>query len=662
MKRETDLSKREPTKSRVRLAFGLVLLILCARVATATITFTPSSPNVEQGVNFTSGIAPLSGVTWTFGDGKSAVSGRTVSHVYLSAGTYSVGATWSGGSDKGIITIVERRYIDFNPPAPRVREEVTFLARNFLLKSVVWNFGDGTIISGSTGASHSYRKAGSYTVRAIDLGGKSTALITTIVNVGQVNPQITFTPREPRVGAVVEFTAVDFLSTTLIRWDFGDGAVSNDTSPPVVTHAYHSPGTYVVRAYDNGGAAVTASVSVVVFPAPSIAYTPADPRPGSPVTFNAVYFLSTSLIRWDFGDGTVENDTTPPLIIHTYANPGAYTVRAYDGGAAAPTATIFVQVLPPRTIVYSPQQIRIGEPVAFRALNYLSAIITWNFGDGTPPLQGGAEVTHIYQAAGMFTVMASDLSGGVPVPVAVSLAIYPDQGPRAKFSISFLQLRFDDGTNYRVVPKNSGPLKAFAEMKYEGTGNFYAQWLVDGAPFSLITQSLAFAQQTVFDSGEIPGLPTIIPGIHEVTLNIIQPPVEFAVPVIRYFVTAEEGEAALADLLVSGATQLDHAEIAVAADSVEAPAGDYFLLQGLVKNQGRVPLPYVLLRVYLEDKLVDERLFRDLDPDEERPFESSLYNGSPDPQKIYLFLYDLNQKPGRLLFIKEVKLIPAGDK
>ena len=137
---------------------------------------------------------------------------------------------------------------------------------------------------------------------------------------------------------------------------------------------------------------------------------------------------------------------------------------------------------------------------------------------------------------------------------------------------------------------------------------------------------------------------------------------EFAVPVIRYFVTAEEGDVALADLLVSGATQLDHAEIAVASDSVEAPPRDYFLLQGLIKNQSNISLPFVLLRVYLEEKLIDQRLVRDLKPDEERPFESSVYNGSSDPRKIYLFLYDLTQKSSRLLFIKEVKLIPTGDK
>ena|GEM_PF-2518709 len=664
MRREKDLRTNESMRSLIGLAFFVGLLIMAAPVATATITFTPSSPNVEETVTFTSSLAPPPPAitTWSFGDGTQASGGATINHQYKSAGTFSVSASFLGGSDKGIITIVERRYIEFSPLSPRVQEPVTFWARNYLSTYVFWDFGDGTVSSGMTTAKHAYSKPGTYTVRARDLGGKSTILITTLVPVGKTNPQITFSPREPRPGTAIEFTAVDFISTTLIRWDFGDGAIVNDTSPPSITHVYNLPGTYLVRAYDDGGTVVSASVSVVVYPAASISFYPADPRPGQPVTFNAVYFFSTTLIRWDFGDGTVENDPTPPVITHVYAQPGAYTVRAYDGGAVTPTATVFVQVWPPRTIVYLPPQVSIGEPVTFRAMNFISEIINWNFGDGSPPVQGGKEIVHTYQSTGTFTVTAADFSGNVPVPVSVSLVVFPAQGPRAKFTVSFLQLRFDDGTNYKVVPKNFSPLKAFAEIKYEGTGNFYAQWMVDGVPFSMVSQALAFAQQWVFDSGEIPGLPTIIPGIHEVTLNIIQPPVEFAVPVIRYFVTADEGEAVLADLLVSGATKLDRAEIAVAADSVEAPPGDYFLLQGLIKNQSATFLPFVLLRVYLEDKLVDQRLVRDLKPDEERPFESSVLNGTAEAKKIYLFLYDLSEKPGRILFIKEVKLIPAGEK
>src|SRR4030065_672263 len=278
MQRETDLRKHGRMKSLMRLVFFIGPLMLAAPMATATITFTPSSPNVEQSVSFTCG-APYVNVNWVFGDGTTTIAGPTVSHTYKIAGTFTVGASWVGGTDKGVITIVERRYIEFSPLSPRVKEQITFWARNFLLNTVVWNFGDGTIFSGPTTAKHSYSKSGTYTVRAIDFGGKSSILITKTVAVGPRNPQIAFSPREPRPGAAVVLSAVDFLSTTLIRWDFGDGIIVNDTSPPSITHIYNLPGTYIVRAYDNGAPAVSASASIVVYPAASILFSPARPRP-----------------------------------------------------------------------------------------------------------------------------------------------------------------------------------------------------------------------------------------------------------------------------------------------------------------------------------------------------------------------------------------------
>src|SRR4030042_5054642 len=183
MHRETDLRKHERMKSFMRLVFFIGPLILASRTATATITFSPSSPNVEQTVTLTCG-APYVNVTWNFGDGKTTIAGPSVLHVYFTAGTFSVTAAWATGADKGSITIVERRYIEFSPLSPRVKEQITFYARNFLNNSVIWNFGDGTVLGGSPTAKHTYSKPGVYTGRATDLGGKSIILITKSVYVG----------------------------------------------------------------------------------------------------------------------------------------------------------------------------------------------------------------------------------------------------------------------------------------------------------------------------------------------------------------------------------------------------------------------------------------------------------------------------------------------
>ncbi len=634
----------------------MTFFFLFGRLAMAAISHSPSSPNVEQTVRFTLVPAPTASVFWTFGDGDTLTGGSTVNHAYKRVGTFAVVATYPGVRESGSVTIVERRFIEFTPLSPRPTEEIAFNARNFLSASVYWNFGDGTSFLGSPAAAHAYSSPGTYTVRAIDLGGKSTSPVTVSLNVGKTNPQIVYRPLSPKAGTPVEFTAVDFVSRTLIRWDFGDGVIVGDTTPPSITHIYGQPGTYLVRAYDNGSPVVSASRTIVVAPPPSISFSPGDPRPAEPVTLIAHYFDSATLIRWDFGDGSIENDPSPPSIVHAFANPGAYTVRAYDGGGTAPTAVIFIQVWPERLIIFSPQSPRVGESVSFQAVNFLSAAIVWDFGDGTPPAQAGQRISHAYQQEAAYTVVASDFRGAIPVPESVPLVVNPAQGPRALFSISYLQLRFDDGNNYRVVPLDSGPLVAYADLKYEGTGILYAQWTVDGMPYRLVSQSLPFAQQTVIDTGHIPGLPTLIPGIHEVRLDILEPRVEFAVPAIRYFVSVERGGRPLVALILSGATRLDRTEIPVLADSLEAPAGEYLLLQGAVINQSSSLIPHLLLRVFLGEKLIDQRIIKELKPDEKRPFESSVYNPDSEAKSVYLAVYDISEKTGLLLFIKEIKI------
>ena len=152
----------------------------------------------------------------------------------------------------------------------------------------------------------------------------------------------------------MEFRAVNFTSTTFVRWDFGDGAVENDPSPPALSHTYRAPGVYTVRAFDGGGTTETARATVRVLAERSISFMPPDPRAQEEISFRAVNFTST-LVRWDFGDGTVENDPSPPVIAHVYRAPGTYAVRAFDGGAASRAARADVRVLPERIITFTPR-------------------------------------------------------------------------------------------------------------------------------------------------------------------------------------------------------------------------------------------------------------------------------------------------------------------
>jgi hypothetical protein len=170
--------------------------------------------------------------------------------------------------------------------------------------------------------------------------------------------------------------------------------------------------------------------------------------------------------------------------------------------------------------------------------------VRWSFGDGRSS-DGGAITTTSYAGPGSYTVRAAYqvFSKGQVSPVQVAqLQIRIADHPGAAFAIAMLRLRWADGSDDAAVPRDSGPLVAFLDLKGEGTGQFQAQWLVDGIPIATITRPMAFAAAATLDSGELPGLPTSEPGEHLVSLRILSPAISFPVPTIRYFVQLERAD------------------------------------------------------------------------------------------------------------------------
>ncbi|MDW7759088.1 MAG: PKD domain-containing protein [Acidobacteriota bacterium] len=628
-----------------------------------TITYTPAQPRIKENVTFQAvNFQSKTTIRWDFGDGTvQSAPPASITHAYQNPGTYLVRAYDDGGTT--VTASVQIRVygppsIGYEPENPRTGELVTFQAHEFFSKTTIrWDFGDGTIQSGPPPTmTHVYRNPGTYLVRAYDDGGAAlTASISLRVH---LPASLSFDPEMPRAGKPVTFHAQGFISAS-IRWDFGDGTIQ--TAPtPSVTHTYQNAGQYFVQAYDGDRRTVTASISVRVHPPASLAFHPEDPRPDEPVTFRAINFFSTILIRWDFGDGTIVNDMQPPEIAHTYRNPGTYFVRAYDGGGSEETASLPVQILPARMIAVSPPQPRVGEPTILRAVNFISPRVLWDLGDGTLPFEAGHEIIHTFNREGPIRVAASDSRRGVIVETTVPLTVFPREGPRSLFKISFISLRFSDGKPYKVVPKNDLGLQAFAEIKYEGTGILIAQWLINGAPFRAVSQALSFAESITIDSGPIPGLPAFLPGLHEVTLAIFQPEVEFEIPAIRYFVTVDPAsiKPPEIELSLSGARKLDGELLPADAGRIDAPAAEHLLLQGTVRNDDPADIAFALLRVHLEEELIDQKLLKDLKSGEQRSFESSVFNGSGTAKSVFLTLYDISSSPARILSIREIKIVP----
>jgi len=197
------------------------------------------------------------------------------------------------------------------------------------------------------------------------------------------------------------------------------------------------------------------------------------------------------------------------------------------------------------TLNVNPARPRVGEVTLFTLGGVVPFSVSWTFGDDSGVFPGGAIATHTYTRPGSFIARASySLSSVSGITATVQRAVFVGvTGPNAPFSISYLALRWEDGTVRRTVSQNDAGLVAYADLKYEGTGVFQGDWLVDGVIFRSLTKQLTFANRTTLSSGQVSlagpqiSLPTNIPGEHTVSLRINQPGIPFDVPVIRYFVS-----------------------------------------------------------------------------------------------------------------------------
>jgi PKD repeat protein len=570
--------------------------------------------------------------------------------------------------------------VTFVPAQPNVEQTVSFAITDvypiLVNLGMSWDFGDGATLKGnSPTATHIYLKPGTYTVR-VDywvqpaLGGTLARTSQTLVTASE-RRRVIFSPPNPLVNQIVTFAAENFLFNS-VRWDFGDGSTPV-TSGWSVTHAYTQPGAFTVRATDNGGASTSPiSVTVVIGIDTSlrrIVVTPASPEVGQTAAFQAVSFY-TKEIRWDFGDGSpAVNGST--AISHAFSIPGTFLVRAWDwyGAAGGPTSATVAVIINPgrRQVVWTPRRPVVGRPVAFEAINFYTDELRWDFGDGTLPVDAGPAVAHAFGRVGTFTVRAWDWRGKYAPPVTAAVVVGETAGPRAPFQVSYLRLRFDDGQPYKVVAKNTPGLRAYADIKFEGTGIIQVQWLVDGLPLPVQSRALTFAQTDVIDSGPVPGLPTELPGPHDVSLRILSPAADFEVPVIRYFVTAGRvvpGGPRRVALELTAAAGLDGRAVPLTGEAVQMPPDDYCILSGRVRNLDLTEVATGLLRVTVGGGPVDVQVVRGLRPGEMRPFLTSIFRpqvGSGEQaREAFLAFYDISRPTPVLLVAKKVVIVQAG--
>jgi len=407
-------------------AFGCTDTVIQTREITDPfIDFThPPSPSCENDTVYFNGQGDL--VTyadwiWDFGDGTPQDTGRNVTHVYPTFGTYTVTLSVCGkdtthehtviqtcDAEAGSNEIICEYYsFDFNTSS--------VLPSAISYDSLRWTGGLGTFDDPTL-------LLPVYTPAAGEIGDIPLSLIaygiapcghdtsTMILSVLD-GPEADFTyiPDDSLcVGELINFSGSS--TTTIINWDwnFGDGNNGNGQN---VSHAYTADGFYDVTLVVTNDTAcvdtITYTLEIHILPDADFTITPNDSVClNTEMTFDAG--STTNIINWDWdlGDGNVASGQN---INHTYAAIGSYDVYLYVFNENSCTDTVLHQVtifeLPTSDFTMSPNDTNcINEQVFFNGTGSADVVNwDWDFDDGN--VANGQNVSHIFANPGTYNVM-----------------------------------------------------------------------------------------------------------------------------------------------------------------------------------------------------------------------------------------------------------------
>jgi len=384
------------------------------------------------------------------GDDIIDLSGQNVTHTWNAFGTYTVKLFVSDGD----ATVTATAQVRINAvPIADAGGPYTGLEGGAILfdgsgtvdpngdpLTYAWDFGDGGAAAGVS-PSHTYTDNGVYPVLLTvtdPLGQFDTDTVNvTILNASPTANAGADTVANEGQSITLNGSATDPGSDTLVYdWDFDyDGVTfdvdaANNASPSVTYQDGPATFTVALRVRDDDlGEDIDTLTVMVNNLTPIVNANPGPPyrgNQGDVITLTGAAsdapLDSLSLVYdWDLDDDSLY-ETPGQIVTNTWSTGGVYTVALRvtdkDGASGFATAQVDINSIPVAN-AGGPYSGNEGAPIAFSG-NGSDAdsadvlTLTWDFGDGSPPVNG-ANPSHTYNDNGTYnvTLTIDDGQGGV---------------------------------------------------------------------------------------------------------------------------------------------------------------------------------------------------------------------------------------------------------
>lgn len=389
-------------------------------------------------VDFTNTSAVGEHFDWYFGDGTFVSDVPNPSHVYVNSGQYWVDLyaydiNWNFlGSSNELITIgggassINFSYgLDTHCSNDNISMYVSANGNSF-----IWDFGDGTSISGGNSAEHSYSSPGQYIV-TVSYEDPDCGAILVQDTLHIINTAPYFSSTDPYPGFYMSSTQAcpgdniygdPYGGYSDLLWDFGDGNTSTSNSP---NWNYSNFGAYEVTLNITNGCGNDTTIVDTVFvdastpvSTPNI-YLPDTVCPGELFNFDIYTQGGPIDVLIYFGDnGDTLSTVTNDWMEHTYAALGNYTITFTLTNSCGNTLTVTEPIVvdnnsPINNPYYDfPDSICPGEEFYFYANAQGAQSVAYYMGDLSDTLmnQAGYTASYNYSTAGTYYISATILN------------------------------------------------------------------------------------------------------------------------------------------------------------------------------------------------------------------------------------------------------------